>query len=118
MPNRASGGIPEARPASVDKLPLRFSFKHLDLENKRFHHSKCCLRYFLGLFKTLQRFSNGNVEDFTDQNNQEGRHMIYFPDTCEPAGFENIPNVDAEQFGYQEGWQIGIYSENEWERRC
>jgi hypothetical protein len=108
--------IPEPQAVPTDQLPLKFSFKHLDLENEKFHWSKCSAEYFERLLKILQRLSTWKVEDFTDENNHDHRHRIYFPATSEPNGFQNIPNVDSEQFGYEDGWQLGVYPEVRWNR--
>lgn len=97
-------GIPEAKPLETDQLPIRFSFKHLDLENEKFNHAKCDREYFRSLFQVLQRFSSWEVGDFTDQNNNEHRHHIHFPETTEPNGFTHIQ--DPEQLGYAVGWQF------------
>jgi hypothetical protein len=115
MPNGAARGIPEPR-IPTGELPLKFSFKHLDLENPKFHVSQCSLTYFQKLFQILARFSTWRVEGFTDPNNGEHRHWIHFPTTSEPQGFQNIPNVDSEQFGYEYGYQFGIYPEVAWNR--
>jgi hypothetical protein len=110
MADRRSGSIPEPRPSSIDKLPLKFSFKHLDFENLKFRPSVCTLEYLLALLEALQRFSTWTVDQFMDINDKENRHSIYFPETSEPDGFEGIPPGDVEQFGYHDGWQFRIYS--------
>jgi hypothetical protein len=109
-------GIPEPQEVQTDQLPLKFSFKHLDLQNVKFHCSKCSGEYFQKLLEILQRLSTWKVEDFVDENNDEHRHRIYFPATSEPNGFQNIPNVDSEQFGYEDGWQFGVYPMLRWNR--
>jgi hypothetical protein len=118
MPERQpAGGIPEPGPTRTEQLPLRFSFKHLDLEKQKFHPSKCEIEYFVRLFHTLRKFSTWTVEQFTDQNNNEHRHIIWFSDTSEPDGFAHIPNVDSDQFGYEGGWQFAVdHPEKPWLR--
>jgi hypothetical protein len=98
----------------VVDLPLRFSFKHLDFENPKFRPTDCCAEYFHKLFEMLQRYSTWTVEQFIDQNNQEHRHIIIFSDTTEPEGFQRIPKLDPDQFGFQEGWQFAVYPERRW----
>jgi hypothetical protein len=108
--------IPAVQNATVDQLPLRFSFKHLDLTNAKFHPSGCSVEYLIKLFEILQQFSNWRVSDFIDQNNKERRHIIDFEQTSEKDGFQNIPDVDREQFGSLEGWQFGVFFPGDWNR--
>ena len=115
MANHNAQGIPEPH-IPTNELPLKFSFKHLDLENDKFHCSRCTAAFFQKLFETLRQFSTWRVEQFTDENNNEHRHWIDFPSTSEPQGFQNVPNVDAEQFGYEYGYQFGVYPEVAWNR--
>jgi|SRR5579872_1396148 len=108
--------IPAIQRAAAN-MPLRFSFKHLDFNYPKFHPSRCSLQYFLKLFEILQRFSSWTVDDFIDQNNTEHRHIIPFENSSEPDGFQQIPEIDAEQLGYHEGWQFGVspdQRENRW----
>lgn len=105
--------IPQIQ-AAADQKPLRFSFKHLDLSNPKFHSSKCSVEYFCALFATLQRFSAWTVDQFIDQYNKEHRHIIDFSETSEPDGFQNIPAVDRDQAGYAEGWQFSVYPDTYW----
>jgi hypothetical protein len=98
------------RPAN--DMPVRFSFKHLDLNNQKFLPSECRAEYFVKLFETLRRFSNWTIGDFIDQHNTEHRHTIDFDQTSEPDGFQRIPGLDADQFGYYEGWQFGVHLED------
>jgi hypothetical protein len=115
MPNATPNKIPEPR-IPPGELPLKFSFKHLDLESAKFHVSKCSTDYLYKLFAILRKFSTWRVEEFTDENNDEHRHWIHFPDTSEQLGFQNIPNVDSDQFGYESGYQFGVYPEVAWNR--
>lgn len=115
MPNGAAQGIPEPH-IPAGELPVKFSFKHLDLDHPKFHWSQCTPVYFQKLFETLRTFSTWNVEYFRDEYNEEHRHWIHFPDTSEPQGFQNIPNVDSEQFGYEYGYQFGVNPEVPWNR--
>jgi hypothetical protein len=108
--------IPALSRPAVDSLPLRFSFKYLDFGNTKFLPSKCTPAYLHELFKILHRFSGWAVRDFIDQNNDEHRHIIDFTQTSEMDGFQHIPAIDQEQFGYQEGWQFGVYPEVYWNR--
>jgi len=104
MPKR-NEQIPAARPPEVDSLRLRFSFKYLDFANAKFLPSDCGHEYLCRLFKILHLFSDWRVGDFVDQNNNEHRHIIDFEHSTEPNGFQ-IP--DAEQMGYEEGWQFSV----------
>lgn len=108
--------IPAIQRPAVDGLPLRFSFKYLDFANPKFLPSKCTPAYIHELLKILHRFSSWTVGDFIDQNNDQHRHVIDFTQTSETDGFQHILAIDKEQFGYQEGWQFGVYPEIYWNR--
>ena len=103
--------IPEVRRAAAN-MPLRFSFKYLDLDHPKFSYSKCCTEYFVRLFQRMFRLSNGTVDDFIDQNNRDRRHIIDFSLTTEPDGFQHIYKIDPEQLGFHEGWQFAVYPED------
>jgi len=103
--------IPPVQPAAAN-MPLRFSFKYLDLNHQKFSHAKCSKEYMVALFQLLCRFSQWTVENFLDQNNNQHRHMIDFAQTSEPDGFQHILEIDPEQLGYDEGWQSGIIPED------
>jgi len=106
--------IPRIEPAAVDGLPLRFSFTYLDSQNPKFLPTECCAEYFHCLFQTLRRFSASTVGDFTDPNNDERRHPIFFDQTTEPEGFQHIHGMDEEQLGIYEGWQFAVHPEQPW----
>ena len=114
MAKKKQAFIPEIRAAASDEKPLRFSFKHLDLANPKFGPSKCSIAYFCGLFAVMQRFSTWTVAQFTDQNNNEHRHIVNFSETSEPDGFQNIPQADQDQFSYSDGWQFSVCPELAW----
>lgn len=112
MPKHRRGrGIPSPRPAP-EQQPVRFSFKHLDLANPKFVQKcqDCPQGFFDGLLERLKTFSTWTVEAFTNQNNAERRHTIWFPDTTEPNGFSN---VDSEQLGLHEAWQFAVRPEDQ-----
>lgn len=106
--------IPQINAAAPDEKPLRFSFKHLDLKNPKFDPSQCPTEYFCKLFALMQQFSAWTVSQFSDQNNEEHRHIIDFAKTSEPEGFQNIPRADRDQFAYSDGWQFSVYPEVQW----
>ena len=108
---KVRGSIPEPR-IPISQSPLKFSFKHLHLEHGKFRGTLCTDTYFHRLFEALRLFSTWTVERFTDENNKEHRHRIDFPQTSEPDGFQNIPNVDSEQFGYEDGFQFSVCPED------
>lgn len=114
MAKKKARGIPEPHEIPINQRPIRFSFKHLDSTNQKFHCENCTAEYFRRLLETLQRYSTWRVEQFTEQNNNDHRHLIDFPTTSEPNGFQGIPNADSDQFGYYDGWEIGIYPEQPW----
>jgi hypothetical protein len=102
--------IPEVVIPAVNKH-LRFSFRHLDLQHPKFPISNCCARYLSALMATMQEYSNWLVEDFCDQENNDHRHIIWFPDTSEPQGFAS---VDEEQLGYSDAWQFQLSQTEHW----
>lgn len=109
--------IPAAPRAEIDGQPLRFSFKHLDSTNPKFRPSECSNEFLCRLLEVLRIFSGWTVGDFIDQNNRERRHIIDFETSSEKEGFQHIPDVDREQFGFLEGWQFGVFEPgeyNEW----
>jgi len=108
--------IPATSSAEIDSLPLRFSFKHLDLTNQKFRPSGCSNEYLCKFFEVLRLFSGWTVGDFIDQNNREKRHIIDFEASSEKDGFQNIPDVDREQFGFLQGWQFGVFFKGEYNR--
>jgi hypothetical protein len=117
MHKRIRHGIPEPRPIPTEQKPLLFSFKHLDLEKGKFHFSKCSAEFLESLFLCLRNFSTWTVGVFNEENNNEHRHKIWFPDNTEPDCFLNAPNSDPEQFGFHEAWQFGVLPdcpENRW----
>lgn len=99
--------IPEPNIPTGER-PLRFSFSHLDMAKEKFHWSKCSAEYFTKLLEILRRYSMWRVDQFTDQNNDDHRHVIDFADTSEPRGFLHIAEDDLDQFGYYQIWEIGV----------
>jgi hypothetical protein len=109
--------IPAVKRAVADSMQLRFSFKHFDFRNPKFQPSECSTNYFERLFQILHAFSNWTVGSFVDQNNNDHRHIIDFEQTTELDGFQHINQIDAEQLGYMQGWQFGVYPQepgNRW----
>jgi hypothetical protein len=65
----------------------------------------------------LQEYSTWKTSDFRNEDYGDHRHKIYFPATSEPNGFQDVPNIDVEQLGSEEGWQFGIYDPGwQWSR--
>lgn len=112
MPNEENGRgkipAPILQPATET---LKFSFKHLDLSTDKFLVSRCDEHFLRQLLQTIQDFSLWTIEQFCDQNNNEHRHVIWFPDTTEPGGFIN---VEPEQLAYHESWQFQLSRANDW----
>ena len=100
----APNAIPLVTIPPEDEI-LGFSFRHLDLQHPKFHVGKCQMDYFAALLAKIQQYSTWSVGAFCDQNNQDHRHIIWFPDTTEPGGF---PNIDPDQLAYHESWQFGV----------
>ena len=90
---------------------LKFSFKHLDAANPKFPLTLCDDGFLRELLLKIKEFSGWTVDQFIDQNNNEHRHIIFFPETSEPEGFTS---VDLEQFAYHESWQFQISQNQHW----
>jgi hypothetical protein len=90
---------------------LNFSFRHLDIHTDKFLISDCSEEFVRELLNTIREFSSWTVEQFCDQNNNEHRHVINFPDTTEPDGFHNL---DVEQLAYHESWQFQLSQLKDW----
>jgi hypothetical protein len=104
--------IPEPHQVPTRQKLLKFSFKHLDTTKEKFGCDKCTQEYFAKLLQTLQRYSTWRVEEFTEQDHNEHRHVISdFSTTSEPAGFSHISDDDLDQFGYCDIWEIGVNPE-------
>lgn len=104
--NRIKAGRVPAGP------PLTFSFRHLDLNHRKFNLD-CCIdkaRLWSELFLRLSEFSAWTVDLFRDMNNQENRHSIYFDLTTEPNGFR----LDDNDLGLEEAWQFCICKGELW----
>jgi len=59
-----------------DSRLLEFSFKHLDLQNPRFHSDNCDSAYLCSLLECIRRYSNYTVGQFTDFNHESDRNTI------------------------------------------
>ena len=99
------------------RIPEPHQIKHLDSENEKFHCENCDAKYLRNVLTTLRQYSTWRVEQFIEQDHQVHRHVIDFPSTSEPNGFQGIPNSDSEQFGYYDGWEIGLFAEPTWSLR-
>ena len=103
------GGIPA--PIIQPELDsLRFSFKHLDLDSPKFSAAHCTQEFFHAFMAGVRDLSLWTIEQFCDQNNNEHRHIIWFPETTEPEGFP----VDREQLQYHECWQFQLCRDELW----
>lgn len=106
MASKRRGTIP------VPQLPptknLSFSLKHLDSESAKYHVDRCNLEFCQALFASLRRYGAFTVDQFIDQNNQDGRHIINFAETTDPDGFTCL---DLENLRQEEAWQIRLCPE-------
>jgi hypothetical protein len=85
---------------------IKFSFKHLDSTNSKYSVEKCCVGFYSNLISALRRYSGFTVEQFREQDNEDGRHTHYFPLTSEPDGFTCLNDPDGLQM--EEPWQIRL----------
>jgi hypothetical protein len=86
---------------------LQFSFKHLDLTNEKYPVGTCCATFWEALARRLHEYSAWTVDQFSDQNYAEHRHIIDFSETTE-TGFSHL---DTEQLAYEEPWQFQVGDE-------
>lgn len=93
-------------PAGPGHQNIKFSFKHLDTENEKYSPSKCCVEFFSNMVIALTRYSKFTVEEFRNQDHEDGRHCHYFPDTSEPNGFACLNDPDGLEM--EEPWQIKL----------
>jgi hypothetical protein len=104
MGRKTKGSIPALLGPAAENV--KFSFKHLDIENSKYHPQKCCRQFFSALVLALTRYSKLTTEQFREQNNEDGRHCHYFPDTSEPNGFTCLNDPDGLEM--EEAWQIRL----------
>ncbi len=98
--------IPVAKKAKETET-LEFSFKHLDIQSKKFNIALCTAEYFRNLIIAVQKYSGYTVDRFRDQNKQIDRHTIDFSETSERDGFSSLD----ENLNMEEAWQIRICPE-------
>ena len=98
--------IPVAKKANETET-LEFSFKHLDIQSKKFDIASCTAEYFRSLLIAVQKYSGYTVDRFRDQNKQTDRHTIDFSETSEPNGFSSLDD----NLNMEEPWQIRICPE-------
>jgi hypothetical protein len=107
---KTGGGIPVPVIQPATEL-LRFSFKHIDLTTAKFLTENCDVEFFRELLVAVRDLSSWTIERFCDQNNNEHRHVIWFPQTTEPDGFRS---VEADQLQYHECWQFQLSKKQDW----
>jgi hypothetical protein len=100
---RHGNRIPEVKtPPDED---LRFSFKHLDFSNPKFHTDRCGNGYLERFLTRLRDVSKIKVTEFrTNRSPALKSHRIAFEDTTEAAGFSNL----NEQLRTEEAWQFEV----------
>ena len=86
---------------------LQFSFKHLDLTNQKYSVDSCCAVFWAALARKLCEYSTWTVDQFSDQNHADHRHVIDFSETTE-TGFWHL---DTDQLAYEEPWQFQVGNE-------
>lgn len=87
-------------------IPLRFSFKHLDLySNAKFNVDLCERGYLEKFLVRLKDLCGLSVQEFrTNKSSSLKAHRINWPDTKEVAGFSRL----NEQLRDEEAWQFEI----------
>jgi len=88
---------------------ITFSFKHLDIEHKKFPLTACNADFYQELLRTIKSYSGWSVERFCEQNHQFHRHLIDFESTTEPQGFELDEQLDSGEY-----WQICLKPTEKW----
>ena len=98
------GKIPQVQPLG-DKDVLRFSFKLLDLTNKKFHSDRCGTGYIEHFLTRLRDVSTLTVREFrTNRSASLKAHKITFGTTTEVNGFSAL----NEQLQSEEAWQFEL----------
>ena len=95
----------------LDDQPLSFSFKHLDSDNAKFLLDSCDAAFYRALIEKIKDYSSWTIEQFCDENGNDRRHRIHFPETSEPKGFSFLAN---EQLESSEIWQFCLDPMKEW----
>lgn len=97
------GRIPEVTiPPDED---LRFSFKHFDLSNPKFHTDRCGHAYLEKFLIRLRDLCRIKVDEFRSNRTASLKsHRINFENTTETAGFSAL----NEQLRAEEAWQFEI----------
>jgi hypothetical protein len=78
---------------------------HLPEATVKYSPEKCCLIFFREMLNALRKYSSFSVDQFRQQDNKDGRHTHYFPDTSEKEGFTTL---DPDGLGLEEPWQIRL----------
>ena len=102
MRRQRRGAIP-APILPTEQRFLKFSFKHLDLEHRKFQLTACDVDFLRNFVQALQRYANYTVDQFTDQNIDEFRHTFDFTQAMED-GFSSL----SEELRQELPWQFAI----------
>src|SRR5258706_5016601 len=92
-------------PASVpsENVPLRFSFKLLDLDHPKFRTQRCRDGYLEHFLKRLRDVCSITVREFRCNRSPSLKsHRLDFSQTSEAFGFTNL----NEQLKAEEAWQF------------
>lgn len=86
---KRKGRLDSALPNVVvpESNTLQFSFKHLNTKSDKFPIRGCPEEFWPALIEKLHEYSRMQVDEFTNQNHLEKRHVITFDETTEPEGF-------------------------------
>jgi hypothetical protein len=99
------GRIPPAMPPPEEDL--RFSFKHIDLQQGKFSVDRCRKGYLHCFLDRLRAVCRIRVQEFrTNRSPSLRAHRICFAETSEPNGFAHL----NEQLRAEEAWQFEITS--------
>ncbi len=100
----------KAREVPQEVRLLTFSFKYLSCFHPGFAIEECGADYLIALAKKLAELSLWSVHDFTDQNQNQHRHVIDWSQTTEPDGF---PGIDADNLGMEYPWQFALNTDDQ-----
>lgn len=103
--------IPAPDFQAEDERLLEFSFKYLDTTLDEFSLQRCNVEFLRALMESIQVYSQWTVAQFTDQNNQDRRHIIVFDSTNHPEGFSTL---DEDQLTYHDAWQFAPVRNQQW----
>ena len=108
MAKLGTAGIIKAPAVPIDQRHLKFSLEYLQPHHPIFHIGNCCNEFFAALFNEIARYQTFTVDAFKVASPDDHRHFIYFPETREPDGFQDIDPSQDEELWTDSAWQFAL----------